>query len=203
MRKIFLVALVCLFCFSCKKKNLTFYLYGNVTALNDNSPVSGVTVKVYGYKMGSTIKHLIKTTQTNPDGNYDVSVNRERYEKLKLQLSKKNYFSTSKIWLFDDLSAEDDNVSNLKISPKSWTRFTIQTTEADTLKLYKFSGKTDCDLCQPNGNSYFYGESTSFIWPNDGGTFMAFHYWINVDSIHVYDSVYNTPFDTINYTINY
>lgn len=189
--------------FSCKKKNLSFTMAGKIKSLDTQQPLSGVKVKLYTYKMGSGVKELQKSATTNSKGDYNVTINRDRYEKVVLQTSYTNYFVDSKTFYFDDLSTEKNNTANFSVSPQSWTRFTIQTNEGDTLRIRKVSGKTDCDLCQPNGNYDFIGESTSFVWPNDGGSYMTFHYWINNDSIHVLDSVYNTPFDTVNYTINY
>lgn len=207
---LFSLLFILLFGNSCKKKQLNFKFEGTVKASNSGNNLNGVVVKAFTYGLSDNKKTLKGSTTTDASGNYEINVERERFEKVLLEISKKNYFTASKSFPFDDLSTENTNPFNSSLSPKSWTKFIIQdiysNDSSDQLKIQKVSGKTDCEECCPNTISYYDGIiNTTVICPNDGDTYMKFYYWITVNGtvIDKVDSVYTTSFDTIPYTITY
>jgi len=193
---------------SCKKKDISFKLKGSITALNTGNSIQDVSVKVYVYNIGSTIEKLKGSTKTDASGNYELDIERSKFEKLIIKIEKHNYFEESKTYSFDELSTEKDNTTNHTLSPKSYTKFILKNTlpnsQNDELKIFKVSGKTDCEECCDNGNKFYYGIiDETVLCANDGGTYMKFYWWLNGNEKSGVDSVYNTPFETIEYTINY
>jgi hypothetical protein len=194
--------------FSCKKKEINFKLKGNVTALNSGGNLQGVNIKVYTVALGTSFEDLKGSTQTDASGNYELDIERSKFEKLIIKLNKNNYFENSKIYLFDDLSTENENNTNHILSPKSYTRFILKNSlpndTNDELKIFKVSGKTDCEECCPDGTTYYNGKvDTVVVCANDGDSYMKFYWWVNGNEQYGVDSVYNTPFSTIDYTIDY
>ena len=194
---------------SCKKKDLTFTFEGKIKSLASGENLGQVQLKAYTYGLTDNKKTLKGEALTDAGGNYTLSINRERYEKVVLEISKHNYFTTSKTFPFDDLSTEDINAFNTSISPKSWTRFVIKNiispSPSDQLKIQKVAGKTDCENCCPNTTKVYNGIlDTVIICPNDGGTNLEFYYWVNNDMpTNGINTVFNTPFDTVDYDITY
>lgn len=190
---------------ACKKKNINFVLKGNVSALAIGGNLENVEVKIFTSSLGNAFESLNSQTVTDASGNYSIEIERDKYEKITVQLSKSNFFTLRKTYSFDDFSTAQANELNYKMSPQSWTNFALQNTspsQGDELKIHKIGGKTDCEDCCNNGFYFFYDVDTIFTCPNDGGTYTKFHYWINEDN-HVFDSVYNTPFETATYVISY
>lgn len=191
---------------SCKKKELKFTIKGNVSALNIGGNLENVNIKVYTQSFSDASPNLRGQTSTDASGNYVLDIERDKYEKIIIQLTKTNFFTINKTYSIDDFTTANDNKLNYKMSPQSWTKFVLKNNaplQDDELKIQKIGGKTDCEECCEHGYYFFHGDiDTSFICANDGGTYMKFHYWIN-ESDHVFDSVYNVPFETITYTISY
>lgn len=191
---------------ACKKKNINFVLKGNVSALAIGGNLENIEVKIFTSSLGNAFESLNSQTVTDASGNYSIEIERDKYEKITVQLSKSNFFTLRKTYSFDDFSTAQANELNYKMSPQSWTKFVLKNNaplQDDELKIQKIGGKTDCEECCEHGFYFFHGDiDTSFICANDGGTYMKFHYWIN-GSDHVFDSVYNVPFETITYTISY
>jgi len=189
---------------ACKKKELNFKLKGTVTASNTGNALAGVSIKVFTSSLGNSIEALKESTQTDASGNYEITLQRDKYEKVAIRISKDNYFNEAKIYSFDDLTTEKANTTNHIMSPKSWTRFTIKKNDpTGTLKILKNSGKIDCEECCDNGFTYYTGTvDTEVICANNGDTWMKFQYWKG-DETHVVDSVFNTAFQTVDYEIRY
>jgi len=193
---------------SCKKKDLEFKLKGNIKSLNNGYNLQGVNVKIYTYGLGNNIEELKGSAQTDASGNYELDIERSKFEKLIIKISKTNYFEEAKTYYFDDLSTENDNHTDHTLSPKSYTRFILKNqipnSVNDQLKIFKVSGKTDCEECCPNGNTFYTGLVDEIVLcANDGDTYMKFYWWVNGNEQYGVDSVYNTPFETIDFTINY
>ncbi len=194
---------------SCKKKDLTFKFEGKIKSSASGQSLGQAQLKAYTYELTNNKKTLQGSTQTDTEGNYTLSIKRERYEKVVIEISKHNYFTVSKTFPFDDLSTQETNSFNTSMSPKSWTRFVIKNvmspSPSDQVKIQKVSGKTDCATCCPNMTTVYDGIlDTVIICPNDGGTNMEFYYWVN-DAMPTngINTVYNTPFDTVDYNITY
>lgn len=194
---------------SCKKKQIQFKIKGNVTALNNGQNIQGVDINVYSYSLGNNIEKLEGSAQTDGSGNYELNIDRAKYENLKIKITKTNYFDASKTYTIDQLSTEKVNNIAHKLSPKSYTRFIIKnqyspTAVEDEFKIFKVSGKTDCEECCPDGYKFYHGiVDTVVVCANDGGTYMKFYWWYNGSESYGMDSVYNTPFQTIDVILNY
>lgn len=195
---------------SCKKKELVFEFEGNIKSLNSGVSLKGVKIEAYSYALLNSSKDLIGSTVTDAGGNYSLKLKRGKYKKIKIELSKNNYFNNSKSFPFDDLSTETTNSFNSTLSPKSWTKFIIKDIYSndpnDELKIQKVGGKTDCPDCCSNSAEFYHGVvDTVVICPNDGDTYTKFYYWVNGQTLNGTgkDSVYNTPFDTIPFPITY
>ena len=106
-----------------------------------------------------------------------------------------------------DVSSEDDNIIDIEMEAESFMKFIIQNTgtasASDNLNLLLLNPKTDCSAC-PDSDSYYYEGivDTTVVFPTDAGRYYKFTY-IHVGITSETDSVYITPFDTLNYVINY
>lgn len=197
-----------LFATACKKKELDFVVTGNISALNDGKSMKNVEIKAYTSGFGGTNQSLAASTTSDENGNYELIIERTRFEKFEIIINKDNYFESRKTYNFDDLSTAKENVFDYEISPKSWTKFVIRNINSqqatDELKIQKVKGKTNCSECCDNSFFFFHGViDTTFYCANDGDTYMNFYYWINGNQQHAYDSVYNAAFDTVTYEIIY
>lgn len=194
---------------SCKKKDLAFKFTGKITTANNGSNLANADVKVYVKDLGNSKEVLKGTTKSDNAGNYELSIERSKYEKVSIVVSKSNYFNSSKTYSIDDLTTSDDNVINHSISPKSWTKFILKNVPAgysgDVLKIQKVSGKTNCDDCCPNETKFYYGVIDEVVYClNDGDSYMKFYWWAEgTTTMNGVDSVYNTPFDTTEFSIEY
>src|SRR5690554_163679 len=126
---------------SCKKKDLEFKLKGNIKSLNNGYNLQGVNVKIYTFGLGNNIEELKGSAQTDASGNYELDIERSKFEKLIIKIEKHNYFEESKTYSFDELSTEKDNTTNHTLSPKSYTKFILKNTlpnsQDDELKIFK------------------------------------------------------------------
>ncbi|WP_107038905.1 hypothetical protein [Brumimicrobium mesophilum] len=210
MKYLALIFLLALFSFtSCKKKELEFKFTGNIKSLNNNSNLANADVKIYVNTAGSANQVLEATTTSDNSGNYEVSIERSKYETVTIKVSKSNYFNVEEAYSIDDLTTSDPNEIDYSLSPKSWTKFILKNVPAgnsgDVLKIQKVSGKTNCDDCCPNETKFYYGVIDEVVYcPNDGDTYMKFFWFVEgTTTMNGVDSIYNTPFDTISYTIEY
>ncbi len=208
MKNIFIILLaIPLFLSSCKKEELSFTLKGTVNDETLNSSISSAKVSIYTFPLGSTLGTKVTTLTTDSQGNFEYELVREKYEKIEIKVEKENYFTNIDVIPFSNLSTENENTFSYSLNAKSWTRFVIynqQPLQSDELKIFKDSGKEDCDECCANGYSYYYGAAdTSVYCPNNGNEYMKFYYWVNGNESNGLDSVYNTPFDTVTYEFYY
>ncbi|PKR80480.1 hypothetical protein CW751_08875 [Brumimicrobium salinarum] len=204
----FALTLSVLALFSCKKKELEFNLTGYVSSSISNQGLSNVNVEVYTIEIGKNIESLKGTTQTDGAGKYSINIDRSKFEKLIIVFTKENYFKHSKTYFFDDLTADEENVTNPTLEAKSFTRFIIKNqppnNDQDVLKIQKVNGKTDCSECCPDGESFYTGKvDTIFKCANTGDTYMKFYWWVNGSESYGYDSVLNVPFETTDYILEY
>ncbi|MFN5981824.1 MAG: carboxypeptidase-like regulatory domain-containing protein, partial [Fluviicola sp.] len=111
--KIFVSSLiVVLLSFSCKK-NIDYTIKGQITDSSLGGNLSGATVELYSYSKGSVTGELMQTTQTDSQGNYSFTFDRDRYDKLEVKIVKANYFTDSKTVLFSELSNKEDYIIDL------------------------------------------------------------------------------------------
>lgn len=150
-----------------------------------------------------------ESTKTNSSGEFEITLERSKIEHVEIVIEKENFFTETRIIYFDNLLSAEDNIVNFDINAKSWTRFDISNINSpdseDVFRFLKTGGKSDCEECCDNGkNIYLYGDfDTTFYCINNGGSYMRFYHWFNDNEIHGLDSIHNTPFDTVSYTLSY
>lgn len=208
LKNLLVIITLSLFFLSCNKEELDFVIKGTINDASFSGPAQGVNIKLYSFPLGSTLGVYESGVTTDAQGNYQFELERDKYEKIQLVLEKNNYFKIIRDISFSNLNSEDDNIINFSMDAKSWTRFVIYnqapSTIQDEFKLFKNSGKTDCDECCSNGYSYYYGAIDTVIYcPNNANQYMSFFYWVNGNEMNGNDSVYNTPFDTTTYEFIY
>jgi len=200
-------SLVLLSVFSCRKNDLKFTINGVVSDGTFNNFAAGVTVKLFVTPLGEA-SALVSSKTTSSDGFFEFIIDRERIEKVELTYEKTNYFDEVKEINFSDLQVNEDNDASVSVIAKSWVKFTIlnqpPASGVDEFKLFKYRGKVDCSECCPIGNSFYYGAiDTAVICANNANSFTSFYYWVTNTQINGQDSVYTTPFDTVEYNFTY
>lgn len=195
------------FVISCKKKELYFQIEGNIYDQTFNSDASNVIVRLYVVPAGSSRK-LVETTTSNEQGVYSFVTDYERIERIEIEFEKENYFNENSVVNFSDLSTIEINNVNKNIVAKSWVEFRFTnvapTSPSDELKIFKYRGKTDCAECCPSSYTYYYGSIDTLIYcANSSNDYLSFYYWINGSQNFGRDSIYTTPFDTLQYEIIY
>jgi hypothetical protein len=207
MRIFFILLFATLSVFSCKKKDLKFTINGEVSDVTFNQLASGVDVLLYVTPLGKSRK-LVSSTTTSTDGFFEFEIDRERIEQVELEYRKLNYFDELVVINFSDLQVNEDNDASQSIIAKSWVRFNIRnqppSSASDEFKLFKYTGKEGCSECCPIGYSFYYGAvDTTVICANNSNSYTSFYYWVINTQTNGQDSVYTTPFDTIEYNFVY
>lgn len=207
MRIFFILLFGTLSVFSCKKKDLKFTINGVVSDVTFNTVATGVEVRLYVTPLGEA-KKLAASTSTGSDGFFEFEIDRERIEQVELEYRKLNYFDELVVINFSDLQVNEDNDASQSITAKSWVRFNIRnqlpSSASDEFKLFKYRGKEECSECCPIGYLFYYGAvDTAVICANNANSYTSFYYWVIDTQINGQDSVYTTPFDTVEYNFVY
>ena len=207
MRILFILFFGTLGVFSCNKKDLKFTINGVVSDVTFNAVADGVQIRLYVTPLGEA-KKLAASTSTGSDGSFEFVIDRDRIEQVELEYRKENYFDESVIINFSDLQVNEDNDASLSITAKSWVRFNVRnqspSSASDEFKLFKYTGKEGCSECCPIGYSFYYGAvDTAVICANNANSYTSFYYWVINTQINGQDSVYTTPFDTVEYNFVY
>ncbi|MBW7866899.1 MAG: hypothetical protein H3C31_01090 [Brumimicrobium sp.] len=193
---------------SCKKKELSFTFKGKVTAAYTNQGLEGVQIYIYASNLANNTSKSA-TAYTNANGEYEIVLERLKFDKVSIEASKNLHFSEKKLIKFDDLSTQNDNIVNFTMNAKAWARITAQNLNdpqpGDNFKILKLGGKVDCEECSPNGKYTFWYDAfnSSYIFINDGQTYFKYYYWYNDTVVHGLDSILTTPFDTITKTYTF
>jgi hypothetical protein len=140
---------------SCKK-NIDYTIKGQVTDSSLGGNLSGATVELYSYSKGSVTGELMQTTQTDSQGNYSFTFDRERYDKLEVKIIKANYFTDSKVVLFSEMSNKEDYILDLNIYARSWVKLHFTGNGTSDLKYIRQEGKKDCDECCTDQEVFLY-----------------------------------------------
>lgn len=193
---------------SCKKEELSFVIEGNVNDGTLNTVLSNAKVSIFTFPVGGTIGTKVTTLTTDSQGGFNYDLERKKYEKIELVVSKNNYFNHVDEVPFSELTTDGKNIFTYELKAKSWTKFILYNqqpaAQSDELKILKDSGKEGCSECCANGYYYYNGVVDTVVYcPNDGNHYMKFYYWVNGNELNGVDSVYNTPFDTTTYELYY
>lgn len=198
-----LFLIIVLLSFSCKK-NIDYTIKGQVSDSSLGGNLSGATVELYSYSKGSVSGELMQTTQTDSQGNYSFTFDRDRYDKLEVKIVKANYFSDSKIVLFSDMSNKEDYILDINIYARSWVKLHFTSNGITDLKYIRQEGKKDCEECCTTEEVYLYNNvDTSIYCINNGNTSYKIFYNVLFTSTQGPLSVVTVPFDTTELLINY
>ncbi|TSJ47665.1 carboxypeptidase-like regulatory domain-containing protein [Fluviicola chungangensis] len=201
---LFFGALLMVFTFSCKKKNLKYVLKGTITDSSFNVPLSGARVTIYVTTTSNSTPVQKASLTTDASGNYSYELDREKFQNVILSVEKENYFSDGITTTLDNLSIDHDNVFNYGIYAKSWARIHFVSDGTKIIKYFKQAGKNGCAECCPTGEIQLDNLTDYSVYCiNNGNAAYQIYYDVqgttNTGSI----SVVTVPFDTTEILINY
>jgi hypothetical protein len=200
---------VLLLCVGCNKNGLDFELYGAISDKSfNNQPLSGASIELYSYPLGSTFPKLIAEHITSGSGNYKFTIPRERVVKYELKVFKEGYFSNTTTINFSELTTENANNVNVAMNAIAWVKISLKNAlspnSSDELKLLKSDFYSECSSCCQNGFSYYFGSIDTVLscptLPND---FVRIYHWLNETEKYGYDSLLTKPLDTVYLDITY
>lgn len=196
---------------SCKKDPIQYKFSGNISENTASAPLSGVSVVLQQLEVSNTVTTTIYTDAassiTDAAGYYEFSFERKKVSEFKMKLKKEGYFNKEINISAADISSENENVLNYEMEAKTTVVFDIENTglsdPGDEFLLILYNYRLGCQNCASMDYNYFFGVvDTNFLLTTTSGSYFKFtHSQVGVNSFT--DSVYLTPFDTINYSINY
>ena len=202
MKYLFAISLIVLL-LSCKKKELTFQLKGQVTDLSFNKGLDGAIISITEVGAAGTLatSPIVQGTVAS-DGSYDLSFKRNTVLKYIIEIKKANYFEIKQDILFDELSTEDPITKNYATTAKSWVKLTFinqaPSSASDQLRFIKQEGKVGCSECCTNDYRYVNGTKDSvFYCVNDANTVYSYLYYaVNPSGIGSMQAT-SIAFDTV------
>jgi hypothetical protein len=207
MKKLLLIFALIAFTYSCEKGTGNFVLKGKVSDLTFNTGLEGAEMKIYKVPIGTTSEQLIETIVLSADGNYNISIPREKMEKYVIKITKLNYFSIEESIFYSELSLEDENVRNFSTEAKSWAAIRIinnSPSNVDHLRYIKQAGYQGCAECCPSIEQNYYGAlDTTFYCVNKGNTIYSIYYWLVNTNNQGLKEVTTVAFDTTEILLAY
>jgi hypothetical protein len=201
---LFFGALLLVFNFSCKKKNLKYVLKGTVTDSSFNAPLSGAKVIIYVTTTANNTPVQKVELTTDASGNYSYELEREKLQNVIISVEKDNYFSEGSTTTLDNLSLDDDNTFNYSVYAKSWVRLHFLSDGTKTIKYYKQAGKSGCAECCASGEVQLNNVTDQSVYCiNNGNTQYQIFYDVQGTSNNGTLSVNTVPFDTTDILIAY
>lgn len=203
------ISIVLIALLACKKDTIQFTISGKVNDTSFNNGLAGASLSIYQVNVGTTKKNIIKTIQSDANGNYEFIIDREQAEKYYITCSKDNYFDTEKEIYFSELTTDKANTINLNIEAKAKIQWIVknvgQTDSTDVFKIQKINGKTDCASCCPNTFYTYTGANVNdtLTCTTVGNTYLKFYKIDNQIPSSDLDTVYCTAFQTTTVTLNF
>jgi hypothetical protein len=196
---------------SCKKEPIQYVFEGTVTESVSNSALGGVDVtvsqRVYDGNVASSFFNTAGSSTTASAGTYHINFDREKVVEFKIELTKDGYFEQEEIIVSGDIVPEDPNIYDYTMEPKSWIRFNLMNfggLTTDDFTMIHFNFREACDGCTTNGYFHYYGQvDSTFTFTTTGGVYTRYSYLNPGATMYNHDSVYTTPFDTVDVNINY
>lgn len=190
----------------CKREPLEYTIKGVIFDKTHDQPVTAGELSIYKFEPASSAKLMETVSVAN--GSYNFTIERESVEKYEIHYESDLFFNKVITLPFSDLKVNEPNIYDIETTAKSFVKIHLKNknspSEEDELKILKTAGKTDCEECCQNTYFFFYGiVDEVFNCQNDGKTYFSFYYWVNGDEFHKKDSVYSTPFDTVQYELVY
>ena len=182
-----------------------------ITENVNQGPLEGATVTLKQLEVSNTVTTSLYDNAgsaiTNSQGFYEMMFERKKVSEFKVELKKDGYFSQDVVISAGDVSSENTNTLNYEMDAKTWVNFDLENTgvsdPSDEFLIILYKYRTGCEFCASQDYNYFHGEvDTNFQVNTTAGGYFKFTYSkIGVTSYT--DSVLLTPFDTINYVIDY
>jgi hypothetical protein len=209
----FSVCLIALSCalISCKKEPIQYTFSGTVKESVNGSSLAGVNVnvsqRVYEGNVASSFFNSAGLATSASDGSWEMSFDREKVFEFKISIIKSGYFDSEQIISSSEVAVDETKIINETLEPKSWIKFHLvnmsgMSTDLFTMIHYNF--KTGCSGCTTNDYYYYEGiVDSTFNIVTTGGVYTKYSYKNPGAAIYFQDSVYTTPFDTVEVNINY
>src|SRR5690554_7967085 len=119
---------------ACKKKDIDFIMTGQVSALNNGANISNVSIQAYTSSLSNNLPKLVGITTTDATGNYELKIERSKFDLITLKLNKDNYFEGIKTYSFDDLSTEQEKKTQHLLSTKAITHYIVKNNRTKQFK---------------------------------------------------------------------
>lgn len=191
------IALICFLAIACKKDTITYQLNCHVTDSSEATGLAGATATVKIFYTAGAGQNTETTYTTDNSGNFELTIERKKIEKIVISISKDGYFSTARTFYLDELSVEDPNQIDFSTYAKAWVK--LHFTGDGTIN-YQFNreiGLENCDACFPNGLQTLNGVSdTSLYYINNGNTPFQLFWTIQGSAISGQENVITTSLDT-------
>lgn len=197
---------------SCKKNDPIQYTFGGiVTESVNHSALEGVSVtisqRVYNDNVASSFFNTAGTATTSGDGTYEISFDREKVIEFKIRMMKSGYFSSESIISSSEVSTDETKIVNEELEPQAWIKVHLKNiggVSTDIFTMIHYNFRENCDGCSTNDYHYFEGiVDSTFTITTTGGFYTKFSYKNPGAASYIQDSVYTTPFDTVEVNINY
>lgn len=196
---------------SCKKDPIQYSFSGTVTESVNQSALSGVEVdisqRVYNGNVASTFFNSAGVATTGSDGTYEMSFNREKVIEFKVEMSKSGYFDSELLMNSSEVSTDEVKEIDETLEPEAWIRMDLTNVggmASDIFTMIHYNFRVGCSGCTTNDYYYYEGiVDTSFIIMTTGGVYTKYSFKNPGGVNYIQDSVYTTPFDTVDVIINY
>jgi hypothetical protein len=188
----------------CKKKDLTYVIRGKITDLSFNTPLTDAEVLITVTSTSSVAPIVKATLTTDANGYYEYELTRDKFQTVRISVSKANYFTDETTTTLDNLSLDKDNTFDYNLYAKSWVRVHFVSDGTKELKYYKLAGRNGCEECCPTGEMILDNVTdTSFYCINNGNTLYQVFYDVQGTNNNGTIDVISTSFQTTELLINY
>lgn len=196
---------------SCKKDPIQYTFAGIVTESNTGIALANANVsvsqRIYEGNVASNFFNSAGLATTGSDGRWEVSFDREKVFEFKLTTNKSGYFESEQIISSGDVLVDETKMVNTILEPKSWIKFHLVNVSGfptDVFTMIHYNFKTGCSGCTTNDYHYYEGiVDSTFSVTTTGGVYTKFSYKNPGAALYIQDSVFTTPFDTVQVNINY
>lgn len=209
----FAVSIVAFSCslISCKKDPIQYTFAGTVSESVNGTALTSVNVdisqRVYEGNVASSFFNSAGLATSGNDGYWEMTFDREKVFEFKVSMTKSGYFDSEQIISSGDVAVDETKIINETLEPKSWIKFHLvnmsgMSTDLFTMIHYNF--RTGCTGCTTNEYFYYEGNiDSTFTVLTTGGIYTRYSYKNPGAALYLQDSVYTTPFDTVEVNINY
>jgi hypothetical protein len=196
---------------SCKKDPIQYTFAGTVNESVNGTALTTVNVdisqRVYEGNVASSFFNSAGLATSGSDGYWEMTFDREKVFEFKVSMTKSGYFDSEQIISSGDVAVDETKIINETLEPKSWIKFhlvNLSGMSTDLFTMIHYNFKTGCNGCTTNDYFYYEGNvDSTFNVLTTGGIYTRYSYKNPGAAIYFQDSVYTTPFDTVEVNINY